>query len=89
MDPTSMTMMQRVIFGAAIGLILGLVPLIVGILKKKAKLGLIGFLASIAGGSIFALLLSLPISLIFTWLVLRRPKANVEGTQEIDSEFEN
>lgn len=89
MDPTSMTMMQRVLFGAAVGLVLGLLPLIIGIFKKRTKLGLIGFVASIVGGSIFALLLSLPISLIFTWLVLRGSKSNVSGTQEIDSEFEN
>lgn len=80
MDPMSMTSMQRVLFGAAVGLILGLLPLITGIVKGKAKVGIIGFLASIAGGSIFALLLALPISLIFTWLVFRKPKAVAEDS---------
>ena len=74
-----MTLLQRVLFGAAIGLILGLLPLIMGIIKGKAKLGIVGFLASIAGGSIFALLLALPISLVFTWLVFRKPKAVSEN----------
>lgn len=68
-----MSLVQTVLFGAAVGLVLGLVPLISGVLKGKLKLGLIGFVASVVGGSIFALLLALPVSAIFTWLVLRRP----------------
>jgi len=74
MDPANMTMLQRVLFGAAVGLVLGLIPLIVGIIKGKAKLGFLGLLASIAGGSIFALLLAGPIAALFTWLALRKAK---------------
>lgn len=84
-----MTMAQRILFGAAVGLIVGLLPLIVGIKNKRTKLPLIGFAASIAGGSIAAILLALPVSLLFTWLVSRGLKTNVANAQEIDSGFEN
>jgi hypothetical protein len=75
MDPTKMTMVQQILIGAAVGLVVGLVPLIAGILKGKAKLGLTGFVASIAGGSVLALLLAVPMSAIFTWLIFRKSKA--------------
>ncbi|MFT3743820.1 MAG: hypothetical protein QM785_05945 [Pyrinomonadaceae bacterium] len=80
MDPTNMTLMQRVLFGAAVGLILGLLPLITGIIKRRAKIGFIGFLAAIVGGSGFALLLALPISLLFTWSAFRKPKTVSENS---------
>lgn len=89
MDPTTMTVTQQVLFGAGVGLVLGLLPLIVGIVRKRVKLGLIGFVASIAGGAAFALLLSLPISLLFTWLIFRGTGPSAAGAQEIDSKFEN
>ncbi len=78
MDPTSMTTGQRILFGAGVGLVVGLVPLICGIVKGKAKLGIVGFAASIVGGSIFALLLAAPVSAVFTWLILRKPQTRAE-----------
>ncbi len=80
MDPTNMTMLQRVLFGAAVGLILGLVPLITGIIKGRLKLGLMGFAASIVGGSIFALILALPVAAVFTWLIFRKPNPVAENS---------
>ena len=79
MDPTKMTMVQWVLFGAGVGLVIGLVPLVAGFLKGKLKIGLIGFVASIVGGSIFALLLAVPISAVFTWLILRKPKTKTDA----------
>jgi flagellar motor component MotA len=73
-------MTQRILFGAAVGLVLGLAPLILGLIRGKVKLGLIGFVSSIIGGSIFALILAFPISAVFTWLVLRKPKTAAENS---------
>ena len=86
MDPLNMTMLQRILFGTAVGLIVGLVPLITGIVKGKVKLGLIGFAATIAGGSIFALLLAAPVGAVFTWLILRKAKPASDASPSDNSE---
>ena len=83
MDPTNMTMTQTILFGAAVGLVVGLVPLICGIVKGKAKLGIMGFAASIVGGSIFALLLAAPVSAVFTWLIFRKPQTRAASSDNI------
>lgn len=75
MDPTGLTIVQKILIGAAVGVVVGLVPLVTGILKKNLKFGLIGFICSMAGGAVFSLLLALPVSAIFTWLIVRGAKA--------------
>lgn len=57
-----------------IGLALGLVPLSVGFIKGRAKVGIGGFFACLIGGAILGVFLSLPACVIFTWLSIRRPK---------------
>ena len=59
---------------AAIGLILGLLPLILGIVKKQRSLGVYGFIGSIFGGAILGILLSIPVVGIFTYLILKKSK---------------
>lgn len=58
------------IAGMGIGFLLGLIPLITGIVKKKVKLGVFGLIASTLGG-VLGLLLSVPIVVIFMWLILK------------------
>ncbi len=60
--------------GAGLGALLGLLPLILGLIKKERSYGVFGFFGSIIGGAIMGILLSLPIVGIFTWLILRKPK---------------
>ena len=78
MDLTRMTMQEALIYGAilnaGIGFVLGLVPLIVGFMKRKRKLGFFGFVGSILGGAILGLLLAVPVAAIFTWLIVRPAK---------------
>jgi len=82
MDLTGMTtqeaMMYVALINAGIGLILGLIPLIFGIVRRNLKLGLIGFVGSIIGGAILGLILAIPISGLCTWLILR--SANTTAT---------
>lgn len=59
---------------AAIGFLLGLIPLVLGFLRKERSYGVFGFLGSCIGGAILGLFLSLPVAAIFTWLILRRPR---------------
>ncbi|MEO6050590.1 MAG: hypothetical protein ABIP78_04580 [Pyrinomonadaceae bacterium] len=78
MDPTGLTMLQKVLVGAGIGLIIGLVPLITGILKRNLKYGLLGLVGSMVGGAALGLLLAIPVAGVFVWLILRGAKTSVE-----------
>ena len=59
-----------VLIGAIVGGLFGLVPLILGRRRGKGRLGVYGFIASIVGGAISALV-GLIVAGIFTWLVLK------------------
>lgn len=54
-----------------LGLLFGSFPLIVGLKLKNRSYALYGFIGSVIGGSILGILLSFPIAIIFTWLMLR------------------
>lgn len=82
MDPTTMTQQQILIFGilinAGIGLVIGLVPLILGFVKGNIRYGLFGFFASIIGGAILGILLSVPAAVIFSVMIFRKAKQPAE-----------
>ena len=75
MDEIRLTASEWVVYialrGAVIGLVLGLVPLIAGIIKKKVRKGVIGLVVSTLGGALAGIIISLPAMAIFTWLILR------------------
>ena len=79
MDPTTFTTSQQLMLAAGIGLIVGLVPLITGIVKRNMKFGLIGFAGSIVGGAILGLILAIPVAAVFTWLIVRGSKTATSG----------
>ncbi len=60
-----------ILFGAALGLLLGLIPLILGIVKKRAKLGGIALICSIIGGAISGIYLIIPVIGVFIYLILK------------------
>lgn len=68
--------MYGALAGALLGSILGLLPLILGIVKGKAKLGIIGWITSILGGAIFILFSVIPVA-VFTWMILKRTPGKV------------
>jgi hypothetical protein len=78
MDPNSMSPRDLLIYGVlintAVGLVLGLVPLISGFVKRKVKYGILGFVLSAIGGALLGVVLAIPASAIFTWLVFRDPR---------------
>ena len=80
MDPTTMStqdaIMYAAIINAGIGFVLGLIPLIAGIMKRSFKYGFIGFIGSILGGAILGVILAIPIAAIFTWLAVRPARAS-------------
>jgi hypothetical protein len=72
MDEIRLSMKEAtLILGAATGFLLGLVPLIVGIIKKRIGTGLIGLITATAGGALAGVLISIPAMAVFTWLILR------------------
>lgn len=75
------------IVGLISGFVFGLIPLIVGFKKQNIKFGLIGFVLCIIAGSFLSLLGAIPVSIIFTWLILR--KKPVETTADKTAENES
>lgn len=73
-----------IIGGAILGALFGLIPLILGRRMNKQRLGLYGFLASIVGGAI-APLLSIIITAIFSWLIVKGTAKKPEASSQIDS----
>lgn len=77
------------LFGIVVGILLGLIPLILGIKRNKRSYGLYGMIASIIAG-IFSPLLSIVVVAVFVWLILRKPEAEIvseakpEETSESD-----
>ena len=78
MDPSKMTtqeiMMYATVVNVGVGFVVGLIPLIIGFVKKNIKFGAIGFVGSIVGGALLGIVLSVPVAAVFTWLIIRGPK---------------
>ena len=65
--------MAGVLVGALLmGVVIGLIPLIIGIVKEQRTLGIIGLVSCIVGNLILGLLLSIPIALIFSIIILTK-----------------
>ena len=61
------------LIGIGVGVVFGLVPLIYGRKKGKARLGMIGFVTSIVVGGAISGILSLLVMITFFFLILRNP----------------
>ncbi|HKP68922.1 MAG TPA: hypothetical protein VJV05_06540 [Pyrinomonadaceae bacterium] len=73
-----------IIGGAILGALFGLVPLLLGRRRNRARLGLYGFIASIVGGAI-APLLGMIVAGVFAWLVIReKPAADGNSSTNAD-----
>lgn len=74
---TQEALLYAMLITGAVGFVIGLIPLILGIVKKKTKLGMLGLLASTIGGALLGLLLAVPAAVIFIWLILKKPASGV------------
>ncbi len=63
------------LIGIVLGVLLGLIPLILGIKRKNRQYGIFGFLGSTIVG-ILSPILSVIVVAIFTWLILKKPTVN-------------
>ena len=74
------------LFGAALGLLLGLIPLILGIIKKKTKIGVLGFIGAIVGNAFLGLILSIPVVAFCVYLIMKnQPSATISDSEQKNS----
>ena len=69
-----------ILINAAIGFIFGLIPLIISFFKKKIKLGIFGILSSTFSGAVLGLFLSVPVTILFVWLIVKKKTVSENGT---------
>lgn len=81
MEPIKINTREAILFltliGLAVGVVLGLVPLLYGRIKGKTRLGVIGFFVSIVAGAIW-IILPLFVMIAFVFLIIRDPKQPTE-----------
>jgi hypothetical protein len=86
MEPFKWTAREAFVYltlvGVVIGILLGLVPLIYGRIRGKARLGLIGFAFSIAAGAIWSIL-PLFVMITFVFLIIKEDKKPPADTAEL------
>jgi len=79
MEPINLTYTEAFIYTAlinmAVGFVLGLIPFFFGYFNKEKKLGTIAILISTLGGAILGIFISIPATIIFTWMIVRRSRA--------------
>jgi MFS family permease len=73
-----------IIGGAILGALLGIIPLVLGRRRNRARLGWYGFIASIVGGAI-APLLALIVTAIFSWIIVKKPVQTNDGDGASDA----
>lgn len=61
-------------FHAGVAALLGLIPLILGIVKKQAKVGITAIFAGVIGGALLGLILSIPITILFISIIFGRSR---------------
>jgi uncharacterized membrane-anchored protein len=83
MNPIQLTSREAILYvvliNAVIGIVLGLIPLLLGYFNKRLGLGIAGFSAAVAGGAVLGVFLSVPLTVVFTWLVVRKKRE--DGSQ--------
>lgn len=65
-------------FDFIVAFIIGLIPLVLGIIKKKIKFGLIGFVTCIILWIVATPIFGLPVLVIFIWFIVKKPTENDE-----------
>ena len=72
-----------IIGGALLGALFGLIPLILGRRRNKARLGMYGFLASIAAGA-FAPVVAVVVVGVFSWVIVQSARESGNASDQPD-----
>ncbi|MDD3192770.1 MAG: hypothetical protein PHE47_02800 [Oscillospiraceae bacterium] len=68
------------VVGVVLGGLLGLVPLICGLVKKRTGLAISGFFACMVGGIVLGIFLAVPMCILFTVLIfVTKPQGGTFG----------
>lgn len=67
-------MSEVILSGAIVGLIFGSIPMFIGASKNQLGLGVIGFVVCVVSGVVLGMLLAIPVSGLFVWLILNASK---------------
>lgn len=67
---------------AAVGFVLGLIPLGFGYFRGRTKLGVLGIVSSVLGGALVGLFLSVPAVVLFMWLIIRKGRSAAAHNDE-------
>lgn len=89
MEPVQLNYQEAFFWGivinAGIGFVLGLIPLIIGLVKRNLKYGIFGHVAATVGGAVLGVFLSVPAVIIFTWLILKSPATSKSADASSDA----
>ena len=79
MEPITISTREAILYAAlinlAVGFVLGLIPFLFGYFNKQTKLGALGILISTLGGAVLGIFISIPATILFTWLIVRRTRS--------------
>lgn len=76
--------MDSIIMGAIIaGVVIGAIPAILGAVKGRIGLGIVGFFSCLIGSIILGMLLSIPLCAIFVYLILKKIPNNSSLEPEV------
>lgn len=70
------------IHNTIIGMIVGAIPAIIGAVKQKFALGISGLITCVGGSMLLGLFLSIPICIIFIYLLFKKPKHSDNDTDK-------
>ncbi len=88
MEPIQLSTREAIFYFAlvnsAIGFALGMIPLLFGYFNKQLRTGLLGIVVATVGAAIIGIFASIPATIFFTWLVIRRSRAAAAPKSTID-----
>lgn len=76
------------IVGVGVAIALGLLTLLLGFKKGKTKLGVWGLIVIIVGGSALGLFGSIPLFILFLWLIFRKTDEVGSGSEPAEESAE-
>ena len=60
-----------ILLSVGFGVLVGLVPLVFGFIRRRRKKAFLGFVLTVVGSAFLGLLLAIPVAAIFTWMIYR------------------
>lgn len=75
MQDFEITPTQLILFNVGLGFVIGLIPLVLGLVKKRMKLGILAVVVCTVAGLILGIYLALPAAAVFVYLIFKKASA--------------